>query len=642
MKKATVRIIAAVLAVLVTLTAFPLSAAALDHNASPIDYNGDELGYNTSIINTNDGYIWQNQKKVGTNTANGTIHNNASGATVDVNNGRIGSDVTSHRLYGSAGNGGYVKYNNGIIDGSFSGSTILYNHGSITGTNSGNIDTSFENAYIYKNDGLLGTNKGTVEYNTNFGQLYSNEGIVAGGNTGTIKANAGTIRKNGTDAGFPIGQKGYVEDNRGSGSIDLNTVNGEVWKNTGTVTTNKGYVRNYTGGIVTDNVEGGRVYNYGGAVRSNKGTHYLQVDLTVPNASTVYGEGFSSDNGIDCWLPAGGKGTAVITPDGTYEIKPITVGGGMTSAVKNEDGSWTVTVGGLTSNATAAGLGIETVRLPDSYTVTVITGCGEDIVVEAARGANFFDALDAQGVFDTLWAMDTDEVIFRDLATKPLSDFADEEEFGEDAGALLGMSVISDMTVYACFYQKIKTVCLTLEQPVVGSAVAIDDEYNQTPVPVITLPDDAHCSVSEGSEIWSVEDGDGSVTFSGAFAKGATYYAELLLMPDFGYWLDDDTVVTANGAKVEEAYGRMALYVILSTRAVSPALLGDADGDGEVSILDVTVIQRWLADYSVPDPGIVEKRGDINGGGVDITDVTLIQRYLANYTTAYAIGEKIV
>ena len=277
------------------------------------------------------------------------------------------------------------------------------------------------------------------------------------------------------------------------------------------------------------------------------------------------------------------------------------------------------------------------------YNVNVDVGdLGENITVPVRHGSNFFDALDARDVFDTLWAMDSDDVIFRDLATKPLSEFPDAEAFRDDAEALLDMTVTSDMTVYACFYTRIRAVSLTLEQPVAGTAVTVEEEDQlpvQTPAPVITLPDDAHCSVSEGSAVWFAADSEGSSgLFSGTFAKGQTYYAGLMLTPDFGYWLDDDTVVTANGAKVEESYGRMALYVSLSAQAVSSALLGDADGDGEVSILDATRIQRYLAGFSVR---IDEKAADLNGDGIDILDATFIQRFLAGLSCPDGIGEPI-
>ena len=67
-------------------------------------------------------------------------------------------------------------------------------------------------------------------------------------------------------------------------------------------------------------------------------------------------------------------------------------------------------------------------------------------------------------------------------------------------------------------------------------------------------------------------------------------------------------------------------------------ILGDADDDGEVTILDATVIQRKLADFKVKNPEAAVTRGDITGDGLDILDATMIQRYLACLDIQYVIG----
>ena len=70
-----------------------------------------------------------------------------------------------------------------------------------------------------------------------------------------------------------------------------------------------------------------------------------------------------------------------------------------------------------------------------------------------------------------------------------------------------------------------------------------------------------------------------------------------------------------------------------------PLIRGDSDGDGEITILDATVIQRYLASFVVRNPERVEQCGDVNGDGIDITDATCIQRYLAAFADPYNIGE---
>ena len=200
------------------------------------------------------------------------------------------------------------------------------------------------------------------------------------------------------------------------------------------------------------------------------------------------------------------------------------------------------------------------------------------------------------------------------------------------------------MTVYACFYTKIKKVTLTLAQPIIGTTVTITDGI-QSPAPVLTVEKGAHYSFYTDPEFqytkWYTKSNDEYTDFEGTFEKGRTYYVDCLLNPDFGYWMDEDTIVTANGATVEEAFGRMSLAVSLSTQAVPPAILGDADGDGKVTILDVSWIQRLLLDMKVPET-FSETAADADADGeISIIDATWIQRWLSGIKIPHSIGEKI-
>ena len=68
------------------------------------------------------------------------------------------------------------------------------------------------------------------------------------------------------------------------------------------------------------------------------------------------------------------------------------------------------------------------------------------------------------------------------------------------------------------------------------------------------------------------------------------------------------------------------------------SLLGDVDGDGEVSILDATYIQRYLA--SLPIDTFNEKVADTDEDGeISILDATFIQRWLAGLSSNEAIGK---
>lgn len=70
-------------------------------------------------------------------------------------------------------------------------------------------------------------------------------------------------------------------------------------------------------------------------------------------------------------------------------------------------------------------------------------------------------------------------------------------------------------------------------------------------------------------------------------------------------------------------------------------LLGDADGDGEVNIIDATVISRKAV--LVKNIAIDETAADADDDGeVTVVDATLVQRYDAKIDTPYTIGEQTV
>lgn len=71
-------------------------------------------------------------------------------------------------------------------------------------------------------------------------------------------------------------------------------------------------------------------------------------------------------------------------------------------------------------------------------------------------------------------------------------------------------------------------------------------------------------------------------------------------------------------------------------------LRGDANGDGEVDILDATHIQRWLVGLDKPTSGIIEVLGDADGdGSTSILDATCIQRYLAGFQNDHRVDRPI-
>lgn len=67
-------------------------------------------------------------------------------------------------------------------------------------------------------------------------------------------------------------------------------------------------------------------------------------------------------------------------------------------------------------------------------------------------------------------------------------------------------------------------------------------------------------------------------------------------------------------------------------------LRGDANGDGIVSISDITAIQKHLADLE-PLSGADLQAAEVDGNVLDITDATEIQRFLAEFENSYHIGD---
>ena len=73
---------------------------------------------------------------------------------------------------------------------------------------------------------------------------------------------------------------------------------------------------------------------------------------------------------------------------------------------------------------------------------------------------------------------------------------------------------------------------------------------------------------------------------------------------------------------------------------VETYIIGDANGNGSVEIMDATTIQRILADYAYEDEAGARLRGAVSNPatGLNIMDATAIQRFLVDYGNPYNIG----
>lgn len=96
-----------------------------------------------------------------------------------------------------------------------------------------------------------------------------------------------------------------------------------------------------------------------------------------------------------------------------------------------------------------------------------------------------------------------------------------------------------------------------------------------------------------------------------------------------------------NTYRITKITGAVTITVTtIKSETASGYILGDADGDGKVTVIDATVIQRYLAGLSVPDT-FNYQAACVSGEKLSILDATYIQRYLAEFDVPYAIGETV-
>ena len=112
----------------------------------------------------------------------------------------------------------------------------------------------------------------------------------------------------------------------------------------------------------------------------------------------------------------------------------------------------------------------------------------------------------------------------------------------------------------------------------------------------------------------------GSVTFEDYCMPG-DYIVEITMGDDF-----------------ERSFEVTVKYDTTITYQLSLLLLGDVDGDGEVTIIDATYIQRVLADLPVQAYNAAAADTD-RDGEVTILDATNIQRYIAGLSAPAGIGK---
>ena len=129
--------------------------------------------------------------------------------------------------------------------------------------------------------------------------------------------------------------------------------------------------------------------------------------------------------------------------------------------------------------------------------------------------------------------------------------------------------------------------------------------------------------------------GDGAFAQCGNLKKVALPYS-VTQISDNAFQACDQVVIYASADSYAITYAKEheIAYVCYETY-----VLGDANGDGEITLLDATVIQRYLCDLPVSDPDIVVRNGDIAGEGIEVSDATWIQRHVAGIEIPYEVGK---
>ncbi len=123
-----------------------------------------------------------------------------------------------------------------------------------------------------------------------------------------------------------------------------------------------------------------------------------------------------------------------------------------------------------------------------------------------------------------------------------------------------------------------------------------------------------------------------SVTYIGDDAFGVNF-------DGIHYIPTKDFTIYGDSGTAAEQYAKRYRLPFASPDLASHKL-GDSDGDGEITIMDATIIQRHLSMLNpyMDEPTLMQ--GDVDQNGrLEICDVLFITRYLSGMDTAYPIGK---
>ena len=139
-----------------------------------------------------------------------------------------------------------------------------------------------------------------------------------------------------------------------------------------------------------------------------------------------------------------------------------------------------------------------------------------------------------------------------------------------------------------------------------------------------------------------------SVTTIGAYAFGRCDSLQKVAIPDSvteiapdAFADSDSVVIFAAKESYAIAYAREhSISYVVTDQESYTFLRGDADGDGLITVLDATCVQRVLAKLKKDPGGLTAMRAAVvNLEELTILDATAIQRYLAGFVNNHGIGE---
>ena len=165
---------------------------------------------------------------------------------------------------------------------------------------------------------------------------------------------------------------------------------------------------------------------------------------------------------------------------------------------------------------------------------------------------------------------------------------------------------------------KIDRVDITLTEPVAGEK-----------------PDNT-ATVTKGEAKVTLVQWTENNALADTFEEGKTYNARLVLSPLEGYTFSEDTKVYFNG-KQAEVWALMPIFggykgnviYTLDLDCKGAKLLGDADGNGDVTVDDVLLIQQKIAGWDVE---INFANADADGdGNLSVSDALIVQQIIAGW-----------